>query len=70
MKLSDVESKLDLISADASSIQILTIEVIENLEPNCSDYFKLHAAYELCENQIRLIEGLEQTVVELRQQLQ
>ena len=70
MKTFDIEGKLSMISADASSIQILTGEVGEGLEQNCSDYFKLHAAYELAENQIRLADEVEDWLVEIRDKLQ
>ena len=70
MKISDIESMLSTLSADASSIQLLTEEVSEEVEPNSSDYFKLHAAYELCENQIRLIERIEDRIIELKRTLQ
>ena len=42
----------------------------EGLEQNCSDYFKLHAAYELAENQIRLADEVEDWLVEIRDKLQ
>ncbi len=70
MSISTIEDDLSLISADASSIKILTAEVSEILETNCPDYFKLHAAYEVAENQIRLIERIEDRLIELRKQLQ
>lgn len=70
MSIRDLEDDLTMISADASSIQILTTEVSEILEPNSPDYFKLHASYELAENQIRLIERIEDRLIELRKQLQ
>ena len=66
MKLSDIENKLSTLSADASSIQVLTTEVSEMLDPNSSDYFKLHTVYELCENQMRLIEDIDDVIVELK----
>ena len=70
MSISAIEDDLSLISADASSIKILTAEVSEILETNSPDYFKLHAAYEVAENQIRLIERIEDRLIELRKQLQ
>jgi hypothetical protein len=69
MSISNIEDLLSLVSADASSIQILITEVSEILELNSSDYFKLHAAYELAESQIRRIESIENQIIELRQQL-
>ena len=70
MDTTNIESMLSMLSADASSIQILTTEVSETLEPNCPDYFKLHAAYEVSENQIRMIERIEDWIIELKRQLQ
>lgn len=70
MKSSDIESLLTMISADASSIQVLTTEVSEVLEPNSSDYFKLHAAYELAETQMRNIERIEGWIIEIRKFVQ
>ncbi len=69
MLITDIESKASMLSADASAIQVLTAEVSEILEPNSPDYFKLHAAYEIAENQIRLIESIEDRLIEIRQQL-
>ena len=69
MKSMDIENILSLLSADASSIQVLTAEVSEILEPNSPDYFKLHTAYEIAENQIRNFERIDDWLVRLRQQL-
>ena len=70
MKISDIESLLTMVSADASAIQTLTTEVSEEVEPNSIDYFKLHAAYELCETQMRNIERIEDGLLELRRTME
>lgn len=66
----NLEDMLSLISADASSIQTLSLEVSEMVEPNSSDYFKLHALYVLTEDQIRQTERIEDELVKLRRFLQ
>lgn len=66
MKISDIESLLSYISADANSIHILTTEACEGVEPNSPEFLKIHAASELAENQIRLVERIEDGLIELR----
>ena len=65
-----IEDKLSVLSTDASCIQVLTAEASEAVEPNSSDYFKLYAAYELAEKQIRLTEEVEDWLIEIRDKLQ
>ena len=69
MLLSDLESKVSALSADVSSVQLLATEVLEAVEPNSSNALKLHAVFELCENQLRLIEEIDNGLVELRDKL-
>ena len=66
MLLSDLESKVSTLSADVSSIQLLASEVLEDVEPNSANALKLHAVFELCENQLGLIEEIDNGLVELR----
>lgn len=69
MKTTCIEDKLSVISTDASCIKVLTVEASEAVEPNSSDYFKLYAAYELAENQIRLTEEIETWLIEVKDKL-
>lgn len=70
MNTFDIEGKLSMISTDASSIQVLAADVAEGFKQNCSDYFLLHAVYELAENQIRLADEVADWLVEIRDKLQ
>jgi len=61
---------MDLVSmlmADTDSIRILVAEVGEGLEPNGSDYSKLHAVYEIAENQERMLERIDNYLVHVKE---
>lgn len=61
---------MDLISmmmADVDSIRVLVTEVREALEPNGSDYSKLHAVYEIAENQERMLEAIDNYLVQVKE---
>jgi len=64
------EKMMDLVSmlmADTDSIRILVAEVGEGLEPNGSDYSKLHAVYEIAENQERMLERIDNYLVHVKE---
>lgn len=55
----EISGLMSTLSADASSIYMLAAEVAEAVEPNSSDYFKLHAVCTVAERQIQLIEQID-----------
>ena len=55
----EISGLMSTISADASSIYMLAAEVAEAVEPNSSDYFKLHAVCTIAERQIQLLDQAE-----------
>lgn len=60
----NIGSIISVLSADASSILTLTTELCESVEPDSDDYFKLHAIYTIAENQIRLLDEMDDLVIE------
>ena len=64
------EKMMDLVSmlmADVDSIRVLVSEVGEGLESNGCDYSKLHAVYEIAENQERMLETIDNYLVQIKE---
>ena len=55
MNKDDIMGIVSMLMADTDSIRVLVAEVGEGLEPNGCDYSKLHAVYEIAENQERMM---------------
>ena len=58
---------ISMMMADVDSIRVLVTEVSEALEPNGSDYSKLHAVYEIAENQERMLEAIDNYLVQVKE---
>lgn len=58
---------VSMMMADVDSIRVLITEAGEILEPNGSDYSKLHAVYEIAENQERMLEIIDDYLVQIKE---
>jgi len=58
---------VSMMMADVDSIRVLVTEVGEILEPNGSDYSKLHAVYEIAENQERMLEAIDDYLAQIKE---
>lgn len=66
MNKSDIMGIVDMLMADADSIRVLVAEVGEAVEPNGIEYSKLHAVYEIVENQERLLKTIDDYLVQIK----
>ncbi len=58
---------VSMMMADVDSIRVLVTEVGEILEPIGSDYSKLHAVYEIAENQERMLEAIDDYLAQIKE---
>ena len=61
-----IENKLELLSADAVAIRVLTTDVSEGLKENSDDYFKLHAVYTITEKMEMVIDEIIERLTEAK----
>ena len=54
MNKDDIMGIVSMLMADTDSIRVLMAEVGEAVEPNGIEYSKIHAVYEIAENQERM----------------
>lgn len=67
MNKDDIMGIVSMLMADTDSIRVLVAEVGEGLEPNGCDYSKLHAVYEIAENQERMLEKIDDYLVQIKE---
>lgn len=67
MNKNEAMGLVSMMMADVDSIRVLVTEVSEILEPNGSDYSKLHAVYEIAENQERMLEAIDDYLVHIKE---
>lgn len=67
MNKNEAMGLVSMMMADVDSIRVLVTEVGEILEPNGSDYSKLHAVYEIAENQERMLEAIDNYLVQVKE---
>ena len=67
MNKNEAMGLVSMMMADVDSIRVLVSEVGEGLEPNCCDYSKLHAVYEIAENQERMLEKIDNYLVHVKE---
>jgi hypothetical protein len=67
MNKNEAMGLVSMMMADVDSIRVLVTEVGEILEPNGSDYSKLHAVYEIAENQERMLEVLDDYLFQIKE---
>lgn len=67
MNKDDMMGLVSMLMADVDSIRVLVSEVGEGLEPNCCDYSKLHAVYEIAENQERMLEKIDDYLFQVKE---
>ena len=67
MNKNEAMGLVSMMMADVDSIRVLVTEVGEILEPNGSDYSKLHAVYEIAENQERMLEKIDDYLFQIKE---
>lgn len=67
MNKNEAMGLISMLMADVDSIRVLVAEVGEGVEPNGSDYSKLHAVYEIAENQERMLEKIDDYIVQVKE---
>jgi len=67
MNKNEAMGLVSMMMADVDSIRVLVTEVSEILEPNGSDYSKLHAVYEIAENQERMLEAIDDYLFQIKE---
>ena len=67
MNKNEAMGLVSMMMADVDSIRVLVTEVSEILEPNGSDYSKLHAVYEIAENQERMLKAIDDYLVQIKE---
>ena len=67
MNKDDIMGIVSMLMADVDSIRVLVSEVGEGLEPNGCDYSKLHAVYEIAENQERMLETIDNYLAQIKE---
>ena len=58
---------VSMLMADTDSIRVLMAEVGEAVEPNGIEYSKIHAVYEIAENQERMLEKIDDYLVQVKE---
>jgi len=67
MNKNEAMGLVSMMMADVDSIRVLVTEVSEILEPNGSDYSKVHAVYEIAENQERMLEAIDDYLFQIKE---
>lgn len=67
MDKKDAMGLISMMRADVDSIKVLVTEVSDALTPDGSDYSKLHAVYEIAENQERMLEAIDNYLVQVKE---
>ena len=70
MKALELGYTVATLMADACSVKTLVAEVGEGVEPNSSDYFKLHAAYSVAEHMEALLEEVDDGLLDIRVEME
>ena len=63
----DMMDHVSMLMADVDSIRVLVSEVGEAVEPNGIEASKLHAVYEIAENQERMLEKIDEFLVQVKE---
>ena len=67
MNKDDIMGIVSMLMADTDSIRVLMAEVGEAVEPNGIEYSKIHAIYEIAENQERMLEKIDDYLVQVKE---
>jgi hypothetical protein len=67
MNKDDIMGIVSMLMADTDSIRVLMAEVGEAVEPNGIEYSKIHAVYEIAENQERMLEKIDDYLVQVKE---
>ena len=67
MNKDDIMGIVSMLMADTDSIRVLVAEVGEGLEHNGCDYSKLHAVYEIAANQERMLEKIDDYLIQVKE---